>query len=228
MSVKEQYQFIQTAIKEACAKVDRQVDDVHVIAVTKYVGKERTLEALDAGVEHIGENRAEAGLEKKRAVEAKGCWHFIGSLQSRKVKLVANEFDYFHSLDRLSLAKELQKHHSSIAKIKCFIQVNVSGEESKSGLQPQEVIPFVKQLEDYPSLEIVGLMTMAPFTENPEDTRPVFRGLRELRDEVASLGLAHAPCTELSMGMSNDYLVAVEEGATFIRIGTALVGNETI
>ncbi|TSB46336.1 YggS family pyridoxal phosphate-dependent enzyme [Alkalicoccobacillus porphyridii] len=227
MSVKDQYQVIQSKIKEACTRSKRNPDEVHVVAVTKYVSTERTIEALAAGVGHIGENRVEAGLEKKRAVGNQGLWHFIGSLQSRKVKLVAGEFDYFHSLDRLSLAKELQKHSVDEVEVKCFVQVNVSGEESKSGLAPNEVIPFIEQLQAYPAIRVVGLMTMAPFTDNPEETRPVFRGLRELRDQVASLGLAHAPCLELSMGMSNDYVVAIEEGATYVRIGTALVGNET-
>ncbi|MDQ0206434.1 YggS family pyridoxal phosphate-dependent enzyme [Alkalicoccobacillus murimartini] len=227
MSVEEQFQSIQSQIQEACVKSNRQTKDVNVIAVTKYVSEETTRKALEAGVTHIGENRAESGLEKKKAIGNQGYWHFIGSLQSRKVKQVINEFDYFHSLDRLSLAKEFQKQSGDSQKVQCFVQVNVSGETSKSGLNPEEVISFVEKLEAYPSITIVGLMTMAPFTEDAEKTRPIFKALRELRDEVAALQLPYAPCSELSMGMSNDYRVAVEEGATFIRIGTALVGNET-
>ncbi|MCM2674809.1 YggS family pyridoxal phosphate-dependent enzyme [Alkalicoccobacillus plakortidis] len=227
MSVKQQYERIQANIHEACSTANRNSDQVNVIAVTKYVSEATTRLALESGVEHIGENRAETGLEKKKAIGDAGTWHFIGSLQSRKVKQVIHEFDYFHSLDRLSLAREFQKQSQDKQKVKCFVQVNVSGEESKSGLQPEEVLPFIERLEAYPAIEVVGLMTMAPFTEDPEQTRPVFRGLRELRDAIAELHLPYAPCTELSMGMSNDYIVAVEEGATFIRIGTALVGNET-
>lgn len=226
MNIKENLETIQHHIKEACERSSRERNNIHVIAVTKYVSDDTTRKAIHAGVDHIGENRAEAGLSKKEAVKEQATWHFIGSLQSRKVKQVIHEFDYFHSLDRLTLAKEFQKHALAGEMIKCFVQVNVSGEESKAGVHPNELLSFIKQLEAYPAVRIVGLMTMAPFTENPEETRPVFSGLRKLRDEVLSLQLPYAPCTELSMGMSNDYAIAIEEGATFVRIGTALVGNE--
>lgn len=226
MNIKENLRTIQQDIKEACSRSNRQDDDVHVIAVTKYVSNETTKKAIEAGVKHIGENRAEAGLAKKEAVKEQATWHFIGSLQSRKVKQVIHEFDYFHSLDRLSLAKEFQKQAEVGETIHCFVQVNVSGEDSKAGVHPDELLSFMKQLEAFPAVHVVGLMTMAPYTDRPEETRPVFSGLRKLRDEVMSLQLPYAPCTELSMGMSNDYVVAIEEGATFIRIGTALVGNE--
>ncbi|WYP25051.1 YggS family pyridoxal phosphate-dependent enzyme [Alkalihalobacillus sp. FSL W8-0930] len=226
MNIKENLGTIGQHIKEACSRTNRQADHVHVIAVTKYVSDETTRKAIEAGVEHIGENRAEAGLAKKEAIKEQATWHFIGSLQSRKVKQVIHEFDYFHSLDRVSLAKEFQKQSVDGETIQCFVQVNVSGEESKAGVQPDELLSFIRQLEAFPAVCIVGLMTMAPFTERPEETRPVFSGLRKLRDEVKALQLPYAPCTELSMGMSNDYVVAIEEGATFVRIGTALVGNE--
>ncbi|MFK3937022.1 YggS family pyridoxal phosphate-dependent enzyme [Alkalihalobacillus sp. NPDC078783] len=226
MNIKENLDTIGLHIKEACSRTNRQADDVHVIAVTKYVSDETTRKAIKAGVEHIGENRAEAGLLKKKAINEQATWHFIGSLQSRKVKQVIHEFDYFHSLDRVSLAKEFQKQAEDGQTINCFVQVNVSGEESKAGVHPDELLSFINQLEAFPAVRVLGLMTMAPYTERPEETRPVFSGLRKLRDEVMSLHLPHAPCTQLSMGMSNDYVVAIEEGATFIRIGTALVGNE--
>ncbi len=135
------------------------------------------------------------------------------------------KFDYIHSLDRLSLAEELDKR-SNGEKVRCFVQVNVSGEESKAGIAPKDTLRFIQSLESYKSLEIVGLMTMAPFEADPERTRPVFRGLRELRDEIRSYQMPAAPCEELSMGMSNDYHIALQEGATFIRIGSALIGND--
>lgn len=132
--------------------------------------------------------------------------------------------DYIHSLDRMSLAKEIEKRAKK--SIKCFIQVNVSGEDSKQGLSREEVIPFVKALSDFKQIEVVGLMTMAPLTNDETVLRNCFRNLKLLQQEVVSLQLSHAPCIELSMGMSNDYQIAIEEGATMVRIGTALVGKE--
>ncbi|MED4079696.1 YggS family pyridoxal phosphate-dependent enzyme [Halalkalibacterium halodurans] len=226
MSVKDQLKQIQEQMNEACERAGRNPDDVHIIAVTKYVSEARTREALEAGITHIGENRVEGGVEKRRAFPNEGTWHFIGSLQSKKVKKMIADFDYLHSLDRLSLAKEIDRRLPDGQALNCFVQVNVSGEQSKSGLKPEEVLPFIEELQTYPGIRVVGLMTMAPFVEDPEDTRGIFRKLRHLRDEVQAKRFDHAPCSELSMGMSNDFIVAIEEGATFVRIGTALVGKE--
>ncbi|NEU29450.1 YggS family pyridoxal phosphate-dependent enzyme [bacterium LRH843] len=226
MSIKENLANIKQEIKLICEKNGRDVDAVHIVAVTKYVSLETTKKALDTGLVHIGENRAEGLSEKWEVLHDRGTWHFIGSLQTRKVKEVIDKVDYLHSLDRLSLAKEVDKRLEAGRIMKCFVQVNVSGEESKAGLAPHEVIPFVKELSEYKGIEVVGLMTMAPFYDDPKQTRPIFHKLRVLRDEVQALKLNYAPCLELSMGMSNDYRIAVEEGATFIRIGSALVGRE--
>ncbi len=149
--------------------------------------------------------------------------HFIGSLQTRKVKEVIDDIDYLHALDRLKLAKEIEKRANH--KVKCFVQVNVSGEESKHGMSPEEVIPFIKEMENFEHIEIVGLMTMAPLTEDKEKLRQYFKQLRLLKDKVQSLNLSYAPCTELSMGMSNDFNEAIIEGASYVRIGTKLVGE---
>ncbi|RXI98720.1 YggS family pyridoxal phosphate-dependent enzyme [Anaerobacillus alkaliphilus] len=222
MTVKQNFAQIHQEIQEACERVGRDITNVNVIAVTKYVSDERAQEALDAGIHHIGENRAEEGLKKWHNLNGKGTWHFIGSLQTRKVKEIIDKFDYIHSLDRLSLASEIQKRASK--KTKCFVQVNVSGETSKHGLDPEELFSFVKELDKYPLIEVVGLMTMAPF-EDPEATRPFFKKLKELQQNVQALNLPYAPCKELSMGMSNDFQIAIEEGATFIRLGTSLVGE---
>ncbi|WP_026689983.1 YggS family pyridoxal phosphate-dependent enzyme [Alteribacter aurantiacus] len=226
MSVKENFFEIKDEINRACLRVDREPEAVSVIAVTKYVSLERTKEALQAGIRHIGENRIEGGVEKREAIPDIGTWHFIGNLQSKKVKHIVGHFDYLHSLDRMSLAKEIQKRFEGQAPLKCFVQVNVSGEESKSGLTPEETIPFIEELRHYPAIEVVGLMTMAPFVDDPEDVRPYFKQLRELKEAVEKRNYPHAPCRELSMGMSNDYKVAVEEGATFVRVGSALLGKE--
>ncbi|MBK3494469.1 YggS family pyridoxal phosphate-dependent enzyme [Viridibacillus sp. YIM B01967] len=217
-------QEIQQKIKKVATRVGRQVEDVSIIAVTKQVSTERAIEALDAGLVQLGENRPESLLEKRATITERATWHYIGSMQTRKVKQVINEIDYLHSLDRISLAEEIEKRASHI--VNCFVQVNVSGEESKHGVLPQEVIPFIEQLVQYSHIRVVGLMTMAPNTENQEVVRDVFRNLKNLQLEVENNGYAHAPCHDLSMGMSNDYEIAVEEGATYVRIGTALVGNE--
>lgn len=226
MSIRENLERIKNEIEQICTEQGRDPESVHVVAVTKYVSVERTKEAIEAGVQHIGENRTDGMNKKQEEIEKECTWHFIGTLQSRKVKEVINNIDYLHSLDRMSLAKEVDKRLDDGKVLNCFVQVNVSGEETKSGLSPDEVIPFIKELEKYKGIRVVGLMTMAPFYEDPEQTRPIFRKLRELRDRVHALNLPHAPCTELSMGMSNDYIVALEEGATFIRIGSSLVGRE--
>ncbi|MGX1194032.1 YggS family pyridoxal phosphate-dependent enzyme [Metabacillus sp. SLBN-84] len=222
MSVKQNLEEIRARIKHTCSETDRNPDEIRLIAVTKYVSIERAKEAVEAGIAHLGENRNEGLAEKYEAIGNSASWHFIGTLQTRKVKDMIDKADYIHSLDRLSLAKEIDKRADD--KVKCFIQVNTSGEESKHGMTPEEVLPFVKELENYPNIVVVGLMTMAPNTDDEHVLRESFKRLRTLRGEVKSLHLPYAPCSELSMGMSNDFEIAVEEGATFIRIGSALVG----
>lgn len=219
-SIQENLEIIEKKIEQAKQKSEQQ--HVQIIAVTKSVSVERTKEVLDAKISHIGENRPEGLLKKREEIKDQAVWHYIGTLQSRKVKQVINEIDYLHSLDRISLAEEIEKRADK--PVKCFVQVNVSGEESKHGLSPNDVIPFIQSLEKFSKIQVVGLMTMAPNTDEEEVLRKVFRDLKQLQQEVVKLGLPHAPCKELSMGMSNDYEIAIEEGATFVRIGTALVG----
>ena len=195
----------------------------NVIAVTKYVTIERAKEAYQAGIRHFGENRLEGFKEKKEALPKDAVLHFIGSLQSRKVKDVINDVDYFHALDRMSLAKEINKLADHT--ISCFLQVNVSGESSKHGISLDEVNAFIEEIKQFENIKIVGLMTMAPYTDDNAYIQSLFRKLRTKRDEIKKLNLEYAPCEELSMGMSNDYPIAIEEGATFVRIGTKLVGE---
>nr|WP_239549041.1 YggS family pyridoxal phosphate-dependent enzyme [Scopulibacillus daqui] len=217
--------IIKENISEACKRSNRRYEDINIIAVTKYVSCERAQEAVDAGVLHIGENRKEGLLNKRQALsDDKVIWHFIGSLQSRKVKDVIDHIDFLHSLDRLSLAEEINKRAKKT--IRCFVQVNISGEESKHGLKESELEDFICRLKDFESIKVIGLMTMAPFTDNEQEIRQIFRRLKERQTYIQSKNWEHAPCTELSMGMSNDYQIAVEEGATYIRIGTALVGKD--
>ncbi|UXV31333.1 YggS family pyridoxal phosphate-dependent enzyme [Mammaliicoccus sciuri] len=194
-----------------------------VIVVTKYVTIDRAKEAYEAGLKNFGENRIEGFLEKKNHLPDDAIMHFIGSLQTRKVKDIINEIDYLHALDRLKLAKEIEKRAEHV--VKCFVQVNVSGEESKHGFSPDDVIPFIHELKDFKHIEIVGLMTMAPLTEDKIKLRQYFNQLRLSKEKVQSLNLSYAPCTELSMGMSNDFNEAILEGASYVRIGTKLVGE---
>lgn len=222
-SVESNLQIITEKIAKACEKVGRDPEEVTIIAVTKYVTIERAQEALKAGIIHLGENRDQELLKKYEVLGNQPIWHFIGTLQTRKVKKIIDKVDYIHSLDRLSLAEEIHKRANR--KIPCFVQVNVSGEESKHGLPPEEVLPFIQQLAMYSNIEIVGLMTMAPYIKDEQILRNCFRSLKQLQDKIQNLKLPYAPCTELSMGMSNDYEIAVEEGATFVRIGTSLVGE---
>lgn len=222
VKVSEKLTIIQRNIEQACERVGRNSSEVRIIAVTKYVTVERAQEALEAGIIHLGENRDEGLIEKWDSLGDRPTWHFIGTLQTRKVKNIIDKVSYIHSLDRVSLAEEINKRAAK--RISCFIQVNVSKEESKHGIPAESVIDFIQELESFEHIHIVGLMTMAPLTDDENVIRNTFRGLKQLQQEVQALNLEYAPCKELSMGMSNDYEIAVEEGATFVRVGTSLVG----
>lgn len=220
MEVRKNLDIIKQEIESALQKsADHKAPTI--IAVTKYVTIDRAKEAMEAGICHLGENRIDGFLKKREAL-GDATMHFIGTLQSRKVKEVINQVDYLHSLDRLSLAKEIDKRAEKT--IKCFVQVNVSDEQSKHGIKRDEVMDFIHGLASYSQIEVVGLMTMAPAAADESELRRYFKTMKQLQLEVQNAHLSYAPCTELSMGMSNDYQIAVEEGATFIRIGTKLVG----
>lgn len=226
MSLKERIKHVESCIQAACDRSGRKREDVNIVAVTKYVSLELTRSVLDEGIIHIGENRPQNAVPKWEALQGRGVWHFIGHLQSRKVKDVIGRFQYIHSLDRLSLALELEKRALAIdTTISAFLQVNVSGEETKQGITPEEAAEFLRETASLTRVKIIGLMTMAPIVDDPEQARPVFRKLRELRDELNAQGLTKEPLTELSMGMSDDFEVAIEEGATWVRLGTLLVGK---
>lgn len=224
MKVTDNLKQIERNIQAACERSGRLRDEVRLIAVTKYVTAERAAEALEAGIIDLGENRDSGLLAKHEVLGDEPRWHYIGSLQTRKVKNIISLVDCIHSLDRLSLAEEIQKRADS--PVKCLLQVNVSGEDTKHGLKPEEAAGFVRETAGMDKLIISGLMTMAPLTEDRDFIRSCFRSLKQLQEEIAGLAIKNAPCTELSMGMSNDYELAIEEGATMIRIGTALVGGE--
>ena len=193
-----------------------------MVAVTKSVDSNAANELVELGVTDLAENRVDKLLEKKQSLSQNQQikWHLIGNLQRRKVKLIINEIDYFHALDSLRLAQEIQKRAEH--QINCFIEVNVSGEESKHGIQPKELPSFIEELEGLDKINVIGLMTMAPYEASQQEVRDIFSTLKLLQESMKKLNLQYAPCTELSMGMSQDFKTAIEEGATFVRIGTAL------
>lgn len=211
---------IEAQVAASLSKAGRQREDVTVIAVTKQRSIEETEELYRNGCRHFGENRPE-GLEEKLAAfpQSDITWHYIGTLQTRKVKRVINRIDYFHALDRDSLAEEINKRADHT--VACFVQVNVTGETSKHGVSPADLSGFIQRLAPYPKIKVIGLMTMAPIDASEAELRDCFRSLKKLQEEVADKGLEHAPCTLTSMGMSGDYPIALEEGASFVRIGTA-------
>ncbi|EUJ19697.1 YggS family pyridoxal phosphate-dependent enzyme [Listeria aquatica] len=215
---------IKTNIKEACKKAGRSEADVHLVAVTKTIDVAGIKELYDLGIRDFGENRVDVFLEKYEALQdfSDIRWHFIGSLQTRKVKQIIDKVDFIHSLDRASLAEEIEKRAEK--PVRCFLQLNVSGEESKHGFTKESALVFLKQA-DFKQIEIVGLMTMAPITENENDLHDIFHALNEAGVEIAALHLNRVTASELSMGMTNDYSIAVEEGATYIRVGRALVND---
>ncbi|MEK3683419.1 YggS family pyridoxal phosphate-dependent enzyme [Paenibacillus sp. FSL R10-2736] len=225
-SLQERIAITLERVAQACAVNGRDVSDVKVIAVTKYVPLDTVAAVLEAGLTEIAESRWQDAEPKWNALGHKGIWHFIGHLQTNKVKDVIGKFEYIHSLDRLSLARELHKKADAAGlDVKVFLQVNISGEDTKFGLPPEAVEDFLKDIASLSRVKVIGLMTMAPHEEDPELTRPVFRGLRELRDSLNQLALTPEPIQELSMGMSNDFEVAIQEGATRVRLGTVLVGH---
>ena len=225
MSVLTNLNKIKENIKYSCEKVSRNPDKIEIIGVTKYVTIERAQELLDSGITELGENRAEELIDKYNKLGDRANFHFIGTLQSRKVKDVIDKVSSIHSLDRLSVARQINNRSEVI--LDCFIQVNISGEESKHGLAINEVYSFIEQLAEFKKVRIVGLMTMAPHITDKTEIRAVFKQLAELRDSIKNEKMKHAPCEYLSMGMSNDYQIAIEEGSTHIRIGSELVGNES-
>jgi PLP dependent protein len=229
VNMQQRIETVEARIQEACLRSGRKRDDIQVIAVTKYVSLETTEEVLQHGYTHLGENRWQDAKAKWEAIGSRATWHYIGHLQTNKVKDVLPRFACIHSLDRLSLAVELEKKAAAAGQIvPCFIQLNVSGEETKYGLAPEELLSFAKSLSDMKQIRVIGLMTMAPYEAEPEATRPVFRGLREWRDRLNDNGILSYEVPHLSMGMSNDFEIAIEEGATHIRLGTVLVGKELI
>ena len=220
MNLKKNTELVFQQIADASLEADRALDAVSVIAVTKYVDVQTAEALLPLGIHHIGENRVDKFLEKYQALkDYPVTWHLIGTLQRRKVKEVIPYVDYFHALDSLKLAQEIQKRRDQV--IKCFLQVNISGEESKHGFSKEELLELLPELAKLDQIEYVGLMTMAPFEADSDELKEIFKDTQALQAEIREKQIPNMPMTELSMGMSRDFKEAIQFGSTFVRIGTA-------
>lgn len=220
--LKKNVESIRENIAAALRRADRDASELTFVAVTKTRPAELVGMLADLDFDTVGENRIQEAKQKRPLLDDKNFkWHLIGHLQSNKAKHAVKIFDCIHSVDSLKLAKEISWRCDAIDKaIDVLIEVNVSGEEAKYGVVPDHVEELVLEIEKLPRINLIGLMTMAPLVADAEETRPVFRGLRELRDELQVKG--HTNIKHLSMGMTGDYMVAIEEGATMVRIGSAI------
>ena len=220
MNLKENTERVFQQIKDASQQSGREANSVSVLAVTKYVDVPTAEALLPLGVHHIGENRVDKFLEKYEALKGRNItWHLIGTLQRRKVKDVIQYVDYFHALDSLKLAEEIQKRSDRV--VKCFLQVNISREESKHGFSKEELLELLPELAILDKIEYVGLMTMAPFEASSDELKEIFKATQDLQLEIREKQIPNMPMTDLSMGMSRDYKEAIEFGSTFVRIGSA-------
>ena len=226
MEIQENLYEIQERIKIAAEKSGRKEENIKLIGVTKTVGVDIVSKAIEIGIDNIGENRVQEIMEKHEKINQKVEWHMIGHLQTNKVKYIIDKVDLIHSLDRLSLAKELDRRASEHGiNIDVLIQVNIAEEETKFGLSSEKVIPFIEEILDYKNINIKGLMTIAPYIEDSEEVRYVFRKLRELSEKIKMKKYIGVDMKYLSMGMTNDFEVAIEEGANIVRIGSGIFGK---
>jgi pyridoxal phosphate enzyme (YggS family) len=208
---------------EAARRVGRDPDEIALVAVTKTVPIPRIREAIDAGVMLLGENRVQEASDKMALLSSLPVtWHLIGHLQTNKSRSAAELFELIHSLDSVKLAAALDRHGAALGKqIRVLVEVNLGGEPSKTGVLEHDLLPLLHACRQFTHLAIEGLMAIPPYRRNPEDVRPFFRRLRQLRDKAAK-ACPDFPLRHLSMGMSHDYEIAIEEGATLVRVGTAI------
>ena len=229
VDIKENIERIKERVEKAARKSGRSPDEIKLIAVTKNVEPARILEAIDAGIWDLGENRVQEMQEKVEAISTAGRkvnWHMIGHLQKNKVKYLVDSVSIIHSLDSIELAQEIDKRAKKVGRIiNVLIQVNVAEEESKFGIFKDEVNKFIEDVVKYDNIRVKGLMTIAPKAANPEDVRFVFRELNKIFIDIKSENIDNIYMDYLSMGMSNDFEIAVEEGSNMVRIGTSIFGK---
>lgn len=223
--LKDRLEEVERRIEEACRRAGRKREEVTLIAVSKTKPVETLKEAYDLGIRVFGENKVQELTEKYEALPKDIHWHMIGHLQTNKVKYIADKVELIHSVDSLKLAETIEKEAAKHDRtIDILVEVNVAQEESKFGLKVEEVIPFVEKIAGFPHINVRGLMTIAPFVENPEKNRSVFADLRKLSVDIMEKNIDNVNVSILSMGMTNDYEVAIEEGATMVRVGTGIFG----
>lgn len=219
------YQQVVERVHSAARRCGRDPGEIIIMGATKSVDVARIRAAIGAGLQHIGENYVQEALRKYEVIGDAVTWHFIGHLQRNKAKYVVRFCSMVHSVDRLSLAQELSKRALALGRIMdVLIEVNLGGEESKSGVPPDEAIDLIRTVATLEGIRICGLMCIPPYLPDPEDVRPYFRQLRELAERVNRVGIPKVKMEYLSMGMSHDFEVAIEEGANIVRIGTAIFG----
>lgn len=220
--IRERLAVVRRRLEAAAGRSGRAASSVTLVAVSKTMPVEAIREAVAAGATILGENRVQEARDKIAALAGAAQWHLVGHLQTNKAKLAVGLFDRIHSLDSIRLAQELDRHAGEAGRrLRCLIQVNVGGEAQKNGAPEEEVRPLLETASRLPHIAVEGLMAIPPFLSDPEAVRPFFRRLRVLRDELAREGFS---LPDLSMGMTHDFEVAIEEGATLVRVGTAIFG----
>ena len=223
--VAENLAQVRKNINESCNKNNRDPNEVTLIAVSKTKPVEMLKEAYDAGARVFGENKVQEIVDKYDQMPSDVKWHMIGHLQRNKVKYIVDKVAMIHSVDSLRLAETIEKEAAKKAVIvPILIEVNVAQEESKFGLKPEEVLPLIEQIADFSHIRIKGLMTIAPYVDNAEENREIFRELKKLSVDIAAKNINNVTMSVLSMGMTGDYMVAVQEGATMVRVGTGIFG----
>ena len=224
-TIKNNLKIINEKIRKAASRANRNSEEIKLVAVTKTATTEQIKEVISAGVKIIGENKVQEAKEKYQILSADIEWHLVGHLQTNKVKYAIEIFDLIHSVDSIKLAKEIDRRSLQFGMItNVLVEVNVSGEETKYGIKPEEVEPFLKEISEFSRIKVRGLMTIAPIAEDQEEVRPYFRKLRELSEEIKSKNLKNVKMDYLSMGMTEDFEVAIEEGANMVRIGRGIFG----
>ncbi|WP_199534057.1 YggS family pyridoxal phosphate-dependent enzyme [Romboutsia weinsteinii] len=226
-SIKENLSVIRTKIDCEAKKSNRSKDDITLLAVTKTVDVDAIYEAIEEGITDVGENKPQELSRKYQVIGDAVRWHQIGSLQTNKVKYIIDKVHMIHSLDRIALCEEIQNRAEKIGRsINCLVQVNISKEESKHGLDEEDVVEFINDVSNnYKNIKIKGLMTMAPFIDDKDEIRSVFKRLKDLSIKIDSLNIPDIDMRTLSMGMSGDYDIAIEEGSTIVRVGTSIFGE---
>lgn len=225
MTIQQRLREVQGRIADAAARAGRDASDVTLIAVSKTFPSHVIADALDSGIVDLGENRAQELKEKAAVLGPRPRWHFIGHLQTNKVRQVVGIASVIHSVDRVGLGEAISRRAETLGITQeVLIEVNISGEASKHGLEPPQALPLADELADFPNLRVRGLMTIPPYPEKAEDSRPLYQDLARLAE---ALRKRWPDATELSMGMTRDFEIAVEEGATMVRVGEAIFGPRT-